>query len=273
MATVGLIFPPNQPPERLRDVARATDAEALDALWVWEDCFAESGIAASAIALGATERIQVGLGLMPTPFRNVALTAMEVATIARVFPGRFVPGIGHGVLDWMGQIGGRVRSPLTLLDEQARALRALLHGERVTTAGRYVKLDDVALAWPPEVVPPLLIGGRGPKTLALAGRVADGIILDDGIPDATIAGAASAAVQAHAEAGRSDPLEIVAFTGMPIDATTAELEAHLDETIASGATTVAVCAKDANGVPSGGPEILRFAARLGAARLAVDRDR
>ena len=39
------------------------------------------------------------------PLRNVALTAMELATVERMFPGRFVPGIGHGVLDWMGQVG------------------------------------------------------------------------------------------------------------------------------------------------------------------------
>ena len=40
---------------------------------------------------------------------------MEIATIERLFPGRFVPAIGHGVQRWMGQVGARVESPLTLL--------------------------------------------------------------------------------------------------------------------------------------------------------------
>ena len=47
----------------------------------------------------------MGIGLLPVPLRNVALTAMELATLERLFPGRLAPGIGHGVLDWMGQVG------------------------------------------------------------------------------------------------------------------------------------------------------------------------
>jgi hypothetical protein len=47
-----------------------------------------------------------------------------------------------------------------------------------------VRLDDVALDWPPQAVPPLLIGARGPRTIALAGEIADGLVLDAGItPD------------------------------------------------------------------------------------------
>ena len=56
------------------------------------------------------------------PLRNVALTAMEIATLARLFPGRLTVGVGHGVLDWMSQVGGRVESPMTLLREYTAAL-------------------------------------------------------------------------------------------------------------------------------------------------------
>jgi len=51
------------------------------------------------------------------PLRNVALTAMEIATLARLFPGRLTAGIGHGVQDWMGQAGAKVESPMTLARE------------------------------------------------------------------------------------------------------------------------------------------------------------
>src|ERR1700710_1223440 len=145
MTTLGLIFPPDQPPERLRPVAVAADEAGLDQLWLWEDCFKESGIATAAAVLAWTQRLVVGIGLLPVPLRNVALAAMELATLERLFPGRVVPGVGHGVLDWMGQVGVRAGSPMTLLREYSVALQALLAGERVTTSGRYVQLDDVAL--------------------------------------------------------------------------------------------------------------------------------
>lgn len=44
--------------------------------------------------------------------------------------------------------------------------------------GRYVQLDAVLLGWPPEQVPPLIISARGPETVALAGEVGDGVLLD-----------------------------------------------------------------------------------------------
>ena len=47
----------------------------------------------------------------------------------------------------------------------------------MTLHGRYVDLDAVALASPPAQPPPVLAGVRGPRSLALAGRVADGVVL------------------------------------------------------------------------------------------------
>ena len=156
----------------------AVEEAGLDELWVWEDCFKESAIASAAAALAWTSRLTVGIGLMPAPLRNVALCAMEVAMLARMFPGRLIAGVGHGVQDWMGQVGARVASPLTLLEEYAGALRRLLGGERVSVDGRYVRLDGVALDWPPDPPPPLMLGGAGPKSISLAARLGDGNLLD-----------------------------------------------------------------------------------------------
>ena len=142
---------------------------------------------------------------MPAPLRNVALTAMEVATLHRVFPGRFVPGVGHGVQDWMGQVGGRVASPMTLLEEYLTALRRLLDGEEVTVDGRYVHLDRVRLDWPPEPGVAVMAGGFGPRTLDLAARRADGVLLAAGLSAAELTTAAELA-----RAGSGDPdLEVV----------------------------------------------------------------
>ena len=177
---VGILFRPQLPPERLREFVIAAEMAGLDDLWMWEDCFLEGGLTSAAAALAWSSSLRIGLGLMPAPLRNPALAAMEVATLARLFPGRFVPAVGHGVLPWMEQVGARALSPMTLLREWVTATRSLLRGDAVTVSGQYVCLSDVALDWPPATVPPLLVGARGPKTLALAGELADGLVLDAG---------------------------------------------------------------------------------------------
>src|SRR5262249_37626375 len=68
-------------------------------------------------------------------FRNPALAAMELATLARLFPGRFVPVAGHGVQAWMEQVGARAESPMTLLREWVTAGRALPPGGAGSGAG------------------------------------------------------------------------------------------------------------------------------------------
>ena len=240
MTTLGVIFPPDQPPERLRPVALAADAAGLEQLWLWEDCFYESGIAAAAAVLGWTERLVVGIGLLPVPLRNVALTAMELATLERLFPGRLVPGVGHGVLDWMRQVGARASSPMTLLREYTAALRALLHGETVTTHGSYVSLDAVALDWPPSPPPPLLVGAVREKTLRLATELGDGAILTgDTTPDALRDATAHLAAGRDA-AGRDDARTVVVFVTVDGRPDAAALAARIAQFADAGATHVAL---------------------------------
>jgi alkanesulfonate monooxygenase SsuD/methylene tetrahydromethanopterin reductase-like flavin-dependent oxidoreductase (luciferase family) len=264
MTTLGLIFPPDLPPERLRAVAVAADDAGLDQLWLWEDCFRESGVATAAAALAWSERITVGIGLLPVPLRNVALTAMELATLERLFPGRLVPGVGHGVLDWMGQVGARAESPMTLLREYATALRALLHGEAVTTSGRYVHLDDVALDWPPTPPPPLLVGAMGDRTTALAGELADGVIFSEMSAD-RVRDAMQHWNEGRRAAGRHDAAQVVVFLGVEGALEPRAVAAQVHEMVSAGATHVVLHVRDA-AVP------LEDAARLvaGDLRHAVD---
>jgi alkanesulfonate monooxygenase SsuD/methylene tetrahydromethanopterin reductase-like flavin-dependent oxidoreductase (luciferase family) len=213
MTTLGAVFRPQLPPERLRSVARLADDVGLEELWLWEDCFREGGISAAAAALAWTERVRVGVGLLPVPLRNVAVTAMEAATLHRLFPGRAVLGVGHGVQDWMGQVGARVESPLTLLREHLVALRALLRGETVTTDGRYVALDDVALDWPPagDGDIPVLAGATGPRTLRLTGEVADGTVLTAATTPDGVRRARDLIDEGRATAGRTDHHQVVVY--------------------------------------------------------------
>jgi alkanesulfonate monooxygenase SsuD/methylene tetrahydromethanopterin reductase-like flavin-dependent oxidoreductase (luciferase family) len=209
MTALGAVFLPDLPPERLRAVAEAADRAGLEQLWLWEDCFRTGGIATAAAVLGWTERLQVGIGLLPVPLRNPALTAMEAATLARLFPGRLHLTVGHGVQEWMGQVGARVESPLTLLREYAGALRALLAGEEVTTQGRYVRLDRIRLVHPPREPVPLLAGAVGPRSLRLSGEVADGTVLVHGTTPDDLRRAKEAVDEGRAAAERSGPHPLV----------------------------------------------------------------
>jgi alkanesulfonate monooxygenase SsuD/methylene tetrahydromethanopterin reductase-like flavin-dependent oxidoreductase (luciferase family) len=178
MAILAATCWPQVPPERLREVALAAEDSGLAELWLWEDCFWGGALTAAAAVLAWTPRLPVAIGVLPVPVRNVALTAMEAAVLQRLFPGRITIGVGHGVQDWMGQVGVRAASPVTLLGGYLSALRGLLNGERLTVDGRYVRLDGVALDAPPVTPPPVLAAATGPRTLAVSGRDADGSILD-----------------------------------------------------------------------------------------------
>lgn len=241
LPTLGVIFRPQSPPEALREIVEAVDASDVAELWLWEDCFSEGGIATAAAALAWSARVKVGIGLLPVPLRNPALAAMELATLERLAPGRVIAGLGHGVLDWMGQVGARAESPLTLLREYTTAVRALLDGETVDAAGRYVKLDGVALDWAPQTPPELVLGATREKTLRLAGKLADGVLLV-GDTDAEALRAARAIVEEGRAASGRDGLPRV-ITYAEVDPAQPDLRgvlrARAEELAAAGADAVA----------------------------------
>ncbi|WP_205650227.1 LLM class flavin-dependent oxidoreductase [Actinoplanes solisilvae] len=172
-----MMLPRDLPVGEVLDYARRADTLGFDELWVVEDLGYRGGIAQAGSVLAATSRIVVGIGILPAGARNAAFAAMELATLAQLFPGRVIAGIGHGMPDWMRQAGAWPASPLTLLEEFTVAVRALLRGEPGPAAGRYVNVEGVIIGEIPEVVPPVVLGVRGPKSIALAGRASDGVLL------------------------------------------------------------------------------------------------
>jgi alkanesulfonate monooxygenase SsuD/methylene tetrahydromethanopterin reductase-like flavin-dependent oxidoreductase (luciferase family) len=240
MTKLGAVCLPQVSPERLRDVVRAADDAGLEELWLWEDCFWGSGIATAAAVLAWTDRLRVGVGLLPVPLRNVALAAMEIATLHRLFPNRATVGVGHGVQDWMAQVGARVESPVTLLREYTLALRGLLAGDEVSVDGRYVRLDAVSLDWPPTSPPPVLAGATGPRSLRLCGEVADGTILTAGTSPDRMREARKLVDEGREAAGRTEPHPVVVYllaaTGADaVERVSAEARRNDDESIPDGA--------------------------------------
>ncbi|BCJ35620.1 oxidoreductase [Actinocatenispora thailandica] len=207
---LGVMYDRDRAPEGLPAFARALDELPVDDLWVVEDLSWAGGVTSAAIALGASERLRVGLGIAPAPLRNPVLLAMELATLARVHPGRLIAGIGHGVPGWMDQVGAGTPHKLALLGETITAVQTLLRGETLTLRGEVIHVDGVTLVHPPSVVPPVVAGVVGPRSLALAGRVADGTILPEGIGPAGVT-AALARIDATA------PHELTVFTYLSLD--------------------------------------------------------
>lgn len=217
VTAIGMCFDRTLPPELVAPTARRLEEGGADQLWVIEDCFFTSGPSLAATALAVTDRLVVGLGILPAVARTAAVTAMELATLCGLAPGRLLPGIGHAVQSWMGRMGVRPASALRCLEEVLDVVGRLLAGETVSVDGRYVHLDEVRLEHPPAEVPPLLAGVRGPRSLELAGRVAGGVVLAEPASPTFVRWALGAA-------GRPDPFHVAVFAPLCIEAD--RIEAH-----------------------------------------------
>lgn len=209
---VGVMLPREVPPADVARAARACEDAGFDEVWVVEDCFYTGGLTTAALALSATSRVTVGIGILPAVVRNAAFTAMELATLAGAFPGRVHAGIGHGVAPWMDQVGATPRSWLTSITETTDAVRALLHGRTVRTSGEYVSLADVALEFPPAEPPLLSLGVRGPRSVAVAGAHADGLVLAEPTPPAYVASARERLLEAADGSDRPGGRRVTAYT-------------------------------------------------------------
>lgn len=208
---LGIMFRREHAPETLPAFARRAEEAGFDELWVVEDCFYTSGIASAATTLACTEEITVGLGIMPAVVRNPVFAAMEIATLARLHPGRFLPGIGHGVGRWMRQIGAFPKSQMTALEEVTITVRTLLAGKKLTLKGDYVQVKDAELVHPPDRIPPISLGVTGPKSLALSGRVADGTVLSEYSSPAYVAWAREQIAQGQQKAGHDRDHRVTVF--------------------------------------------------------------
>jgi 5,10-methylenetetrahydromethanopterin reductase len=214
---LGVVFTADRPPEELPAFATAVEEAGLDELWVWEDCFYAGGVSASATALAVTERITVGVGVMPVVFRNPVATAMEIATLAQLHPGRFIAGLGHGVPGWMEQIGALPAKPMRALEETTTSIQRLLGGERFSIEGDHVSLRDVCLEHPPKVRPPLMLGVRRPLGLKVSGRSADGTILSEPASPPYIHWARQRIEEGRATAGRTGRHRLTVFVKGRVD--------------------------------------------------------
>jgi alkanesulfonate monooxygenase SsuD/methylene tetrahydromethanopterin reductase-like flavin-dependent oxidoreductase (luciferase family) len=108
--------------------------------------------------------------------RHPALLAMETAALAGIAPGRVVLGLGSSNRRWIEeQMAIPFKAPLNAVRECVEIVRRLLGGERVTFKGDSFSLDGVALEAVATQAVPIFLGVKGPKALAMAAEIADGV--------------------------------------------------------------------------------------------------
>lgn len=211
MTRLGIQIGASTSPADLRDVVRRAEEYGYGEIWLAEDYFQLGGIASAAIALASTNTIPVGLGVVAAVARHPAVTAMEFATLAGSYPGRFMAGLGHGSPGWVRQMGLTPRSPMRSLREVTTAVRSLLDGETITESGEYFDFEGVGLDHPPAGPAPVYYGVQGPASLRLSGELADGTLLGWFSSPGSVAWSRRCIAEGRERSDRGDPHEVAAL--------------------------------------------------------------
>ena len=172
----------------MRAAGVRADELGYDDIWTWDHIYPIVGSVEGPILegwmvlagwAGATERARIGLMVGANTFRNPALVAKMATTLDHLSGGRAILGIGGA---WFEKehtaygipFGGSPGERLRWLDEAARIMRGMLHGEE-PSGERYYATRSVRNDPPPiQAHLPLLIGGGGERrTLRTVARYAD----------------------------------------------------------------------------------------------------
>jgi alkanesulfonate monooxygenase SsuD/methylene tetrahydromethanopterin reductase-like flavin-dependent oxidoreductase (luciferase family) len=162
----------------LLEIARLVEARGFDSLWLGDhmlyrgDGRPERGpwdVWTTLAALAAeTERVKLGPLVAATAFHEPGLIARMAAAIDEISGGRFVLGLGTG---WnateFDAFGIPFDRKVSRFEEAFEIIRRLLAGERVTFAGAFYTVRDAVLLPPPARRLPLMVGGHGPRLLAV----------------------------------------------------------------------------------------------------------
>jgi 5,10-methylenetetrahydromethanopterin reductase len=173
---VGVAFDGRNPVPVLREQARAAEAEGASTLWVSSHLFLRDPAASAAVVLTATARARVALMAMSPHVMHPVHIAMAAATLDELAPARVLLCIGTGAPGDLADAGVEPRRPLRALGETVEIVRLLLAGESVTYKGELYRIGGRRLATGRRPVPVLLAAAR-PRSLELAGRIADGVLL------------------------------------------------------------------------------------------------
>ena len=219
MARLGLLCLPRAVASAVADARLAEDVGfsmvgVADSQSVFRELYATMALCAQ-----ATTRVLIGPSVTNPITRHPAVAASGIATIDEIAPGRAFFGIGSGD----SAILNLAERPATLADMRAyvAAVRALHTKREAEFRGRITRLT-----WAPRAVP-IYLSAEGPRTLELAGEIADGVIVNVGLTPALVRDAV-ARVHAGARRAGRDPSQIDLWTMVRANVTD-DIEAGIEE--------------------------------------------
>ena len=209
MLTFGVTVLPDPPYTRMIELMQFAEKQGLEYGWtydshiLWEESYATLPLAAD-----RTEKLKLGHFVTNPGIRDPTVVASWYATMHDISNGRMVMGIGRG--DSSRRVVGLKPVKVAEFEERCRMIKELMNGREVEWNEKTLKLEWVRPELP-EI--PMWIAGYGPKALAVAGRVADGVIIQLADPQ-IIEWIMGTARKAAEEAGR-DPSELKCIVGAP----------------------------------------------------------
>jgi len=203
----GLLILPAYEPARLADLAALAEDTGYDDFWLADERFFREVYACLALCAVRTHRIRLGPCVTDPYSRHPALTAMAMATLDGISNQRAVLGLGAGVSGFR-ELGVDPSRSAVAIREAVELIRRLLAGETVTAHGRVVGFTDGRLDFaPPRADLPIYVASQRVAGCRVAGRVADGAIMQGALADPLVRLFRETVHDAAREAGR-DPARV-----------------------------------------------------------------
>jgi 5,10-methylenetetrahydromethanopterin reductase len=172
----GVVLQGVDPPREFCGMVTEIESLGFGHLWLTDSSLhARNSYAYLTLASAASSRLQLGTAVTNPVTRHPAITAAAAATVDEISGGRLTLGIGAGDRPLLAL--GLRPSPLATLEAAINAIRLLWRGEDVDLSSGDFSLSSARLRFPSRPDIPVFISASGPKTLELAGRIGDGVIL------------------------------------------------------------------------------------------------
>lgn len=156
---------------------RLVESLGYRTVWLPETSGRDALVTAAALA-EHTRTIALATGLVPVPSRSLAALAMAAATVAELAPGRFVLGLGAGHAETARHVGWAKPATVAEMEATVRGVREALRHGHLHAQGTGGPVDLMLDGIHVDVPPSLFVGALRPRMAAMAGRVADGILLN-----------------------------------------------------------------------------------------------
>lgn len=178
----GLEFLPTTPILDITELSKYADNLGFDVIWVTDHYNNRNVyVTLTSIALN-TKNIKLGTGVVNPYVTNPLWIASAIASIDEISGGRAFLGIGAGDKATLDKLAIEWKKPLKAVKESVEVIRRLLKGEVVNFDGEIVKSRGGSLTYKPAHDIPIYIGAQGPKMLALASSIGDGILINASHP-------------------------------------------------------------------------------------------